>query len=363
MKTKLFTILFFLTVVAATAQHKTENVIIITLDGYRWQELFTGADPKLIRDKQYVEDTTELKSRFWASTPQQRRQILMPFFWTVIAKQGQLYGNRAFENKVNCSNYMWFSYPGYNEILTGSADDDRINSNDKIENPNITVLEFLNNKPDYKGKVAAFGSWDVFPYIINEKRSGIPVNAGFESETGSHLSERERFLNELQPQIPSPFGGVRLDGFTHHYALEYMKRNRPKVVYISYGETDDFAHGGKYDAYLKSAQQTDAFIGQIWNWTQTQPEYKGKTSILITTDHGRGTEPLDSWRSHGTKIAGADQIWFAVIGPDTEAKGEMKGNAQYYQNQVAKTAATLLGVDYSSQKKTGEAVKAMISAK
>jgi hypothetical protein len=362
---KFLTLLFALfTLQAAVAQKlKTENVFIITLDGLRWQELFTGADSLLITNKNYTADPLDLKNRFWAETSAERRKKLMPFFWTEIATKGQLYGNRYLNNKVDCSNYMWFSYPGYNEILCGFADDNRINSNNKFNNPNVTVLEFLNRLPAYKGKVAAFGSWDVFPFIINRDRSGIPVNAGFETASGPSLSEREKFLNELQSQIPSPWGGVRLDGFTHHYALEYIKKNNPKVVYIAYGETDDFAHDGRYDAYLKSAWQTDKFIEHLWKYVQATPVYKDKTTFIITTDHGRGTVPVDTWKSHGTKIEGSGQIWFAVIGPDTPALGEMNNNAQYYQNQVAKTVAAFLGVDYRNDKPVGELIQSMIKSK
>lgn len=329
-------------------QRKTENVFIITFDGLRWQELYTGADSVLINHEKYVGNVSELNARFWRNTPELRRETLMPFFWNTIAKQGQLYGNRKYDNNVNCSNGMWFSYPGYNEILCGFPDDERINSNDKKDNPNVTVLEFLNNKPEFRGKVAAFGSWDVFPYIINEKRSGIPVNAGYETAT-ENLSEREKLLNELQSQIPQEWSSVRFDAFTHHYALEHLKKHQPRVLFISYGETDDFAHGGRYDAYLKSAWQTDQFIKELWEWVQSHPQYKDKTTFIITTDHGRGTVPVDTWRSHGTEINGADQIWMAVIGPDTPATGEVKTAGQLYQNQVARTAAALLGVDYDAK--------------
>ena len=85
-------------------------------------------------------------------------------------------------------------------------------------------MEIINEQPQYKGKVAAFGSWDVFPFIINEERSGIPVNAGFEAAKGMNLTEKEKFLNKLQDQTPSPWSTVRLDVFTHNFALEYMKK-------------------------------------------------------------------------------------------------------------------------------------------
>lgn len=330
------------------AQDNDTKVILVTLDGYRWQELFTGADSLLIGNKEYVHEAEMLKDAFWRDTPQERRVALMPFFWTQVEKMGQLHGNRTLGSKVNLTNGMWFSYPGYNEILTGTADDKNIQSNAKMQNPNTTILERYNNTPEGKNKVAAFGSWDVFPFIINEERSGVPVNAGFEAATGS-LNERETFLNELQKQIPSPWSSVRLDAFTHHYALEHMKKEHPKLVYISYGETDDFAHDGDYQAYLKSAHNTDNLIKQLWDYTQQDDFYKDQTIFIISTDHGRGTQPLDTWRSHGSDIKGADQVWMVTFGKGVQPMGEVKKEEQLYSNQFAPTILQLLGMPISKE--------------
>ncbi|NVJ48284.1 MAG: sulfatase-like hydrolase/transferase [Cytophagia bacterium] len=346
MKTKLtffFALLF--SGFACFAQQKTENVFLITLDGFRWQELYTGADAELIQNKDYVGNPEELSELFWRDSPEERRETLLPFMWSVMAKEGQLLGNRNLGSKVNITNAMRFSYPGYNEILTGKADDSRIKSNDKILNPNKTILELANKQSGFEGKVAAFGSWDVFPYIINEERSGVPVNAGFEKSTDEPLTEREIFLNQLQDEIPSPWEGVRLDAFTHHFAMEYVKKHQPRLVYIAYGETDDFAHDGEYDHYLKSAHQTDQFIREIWEYIQSTPAYKDKTTLIITTDHGRGTEYEGAWKDHWTQVENSDQIWMAAIGPDTPGNGEAR-SGQFYQNQVAATLAKLLGLNY-----------------
>ena len=335
-------LLMVLTFGGLTAQQmKTEKIILITLDGLRWQELFTGADEWLITNRNYVEDTTALKDNFWADTPDERREMLMPFFWSTLASEGSLFGNRNLGSEVDLTNQMWFSYPGYNEILTGKADDENIHSNEKIPNPNTTVLEILNKTPKYEGKIAAFGSWDVFPYIINEERSGVPVNAGFEPAAEKNLTELEKSLNLLQPLVPSPWGSVRLDAFTHYYAFEYLKKYKPDVLYIAYGETDDFAHDKKYDAYLTSAHRTDEFIREIWNWAQNDPDYEGKTTLIISTDHGRGLQ--DEWTSHGIKIENANQTWFAAIGPDFKSLGEAKSQAKCFNNQYAATIAKLLG--------------------
>jgi len=263
----------------------------------------------------------------------------------VIANQGQLYGNRKYGNKVNVTNQMWFSYPGYNEILTGAADDKRITSNDKIDNPNTTILEVVNKDKRFAGKVAAFSSWDCFPYIINTKRSGLPVNSGMMKQENSP-SDTEKLLNELMFDVANPLGETRLDGFTFRYAEEYLKKNKPRLLYIALNDTDDFAHGGKYDLYLDAAHYIDGMIGRLWQWIQSNPQYKDKTTLIITTDHGRGQHDESAWRHHGIKVPEADQIWMAVIGPDASALGELKNDGQLYQNQVAKTIAELLGVKF-----------------
>jgi hypothetical protein len=353
-----FLVCLILTGVSSKAQD-TENVkvVLVTLDGFRWQELFSGADPLLVANKEYVNDTTELKNKFWRETSKERRETLMPFIWKEVTKMGQIHGNRNLGSKVDLTNKMWFSYPGYNEILSGKADDARIGSNDKIPNPNTTILEVANNDPRYNGKVAAFGSWDVFPYIVNEERSGVPVNAGFELATGNNLTEREKFLNDLQPRVPSPWGTVRLDAFTHHYALEHMKRTHPKLVYIAYGETDDFAHDGDYEAYLKSANTTDALIKDVWEFTQNDPFYKDNTLFIISTDHGRGTEPLKTWKGHGDEVKGAGSVWIILFGKDVVPYGEVSKEEQVYSNQIAPTIAKALGLKSGADSNKKKAIE------
>ncbi|MEX0884536.1 MAG: phosphoglyceromutase, partial [Cyclobacteriaceae bacterium] len=250
---------------------KTENIFLITVDGLRWQELFKGADSLFVDDTGMIESQGSLLDEFWHTDPLKRREMLMPFTWSILAGEGQIYGNRAYGNQVDLRNNMLFSFPGYNEILTGAADDDRITSNAKTNNPNITLLEHLQRIPDYQGKVLAFGSWDVFSYIVNEDRSGIPVNAGFDMAEGSDLSEGERIVNRIQQEIRGPWGGVRLDPFTHHYAMEAIKKYEPKVVFIAYGEPDDWAHDNRYDEYLHSIKQFDAYLKDLWEYIQSTP--------------------------------------------------------------------------------------------
>jgi len=350
---------------------QTETVILITIDGLRWQEVFSGVDPAFFDQTDFIahkKHHTDFKEDFWRERANDRRRVLMPFFWNTIAAKGQLFGNREQGSIGSITNKFHFSYPGYSEILTGIADD-RINSNDKISNPNRTILEWLNNMPENKGKVEAFGSWDVFPYIINEERSGVPVNAGFEAyeEKGDQIVA---LLNKLQQEIPSPWDTVGLDAFTFRFARKALQRKAMRFVYIAAGETDDFAHDGHYDQYIKAAQRTDKAIGELWKWLQGDERYKGKTTLLITTDHGRGKESLEAWKYHGrfpytkedgtqviSDFAGDDEIWMAAIGPDTPVLGEITGGEAVYLTQVAATAGHLLGYKYESDHPELEAGK------
>ena len=176
------------------------------------------------------------------------------------------------------------------------------------------------------------------------------MNAGYEPATGE-LSERERLLNALQAEIPGPWSSVRLDAFTHHYALEHLARHRPRLLYVAYGETDDFAHDGRYDQYLRSAHRTDGFIRELWEWAQSQDDYRSRTTLVVTTDHGRGTG--DGWVGHGKDVAGAEQIWIAVLGPDSPPLGERETGGRVTQSQVAATVAALLGLEYRNREPVG----------
>src|ERR1051325_1432583 len=165
--------------VAEAAGLKTKDVSLIVTDGFRWQEVFTGAE-EMLMDKTNggVRDVPSLRKKFWRQTPEQRREVLLPFFWTQIAQHGQIYGNQAKGSIARVTNDKRFSYPGYNELFTGRADA-RIDSNKKIPNPNVTVFEWLQGRPGFSKRVAALATWDVFPSIFNCERSGITIWASW----------------------------------------------------------------------------------------------------------------------------------------------------------------------------------------
>lgn len=311
--------------------NRENRLLIITLDGLRWQEVFNGADSALINNESYTSGIANARALYWASSIEERRKKLMPFFWNVMARQGKLYGNRHYGNKMNVANPYALSYPGYNELLTGSVDLSIFN-NGKTYNQNLSVLEMLNASATYKNKVAAFASWDAFPYILNKEKSGVHINSGFEKITGQHLSPTETLINTIQTEIEDQ-KNTRYDELTYLACKEYIQKKRPSVVFLSLGGTDEAAHQKKYDEYLQQANNADRMIGELWQYLQTLPEYANKTTLLITTDHGRG-DTKNNWFSHGLLVDGSSQTWMGLLGHSIEAGGEQKNSHQLYLKNV-----------------------------
>ncbi|HEY9227539.1 MAG TPA: alkaline phosphatase family protein [Gemmatimonadaceae bacterium] len=342
MLTRLALLLF---AASSLAAQRTRNVVLVVTDGLRWQDVFTGADSTILfGDPRFLGDTIAIRRDFWRPTADERRRAMMPFFWSTVARDGQIYGNATKGSSAQITNGLKFSYPGYNEMLTGAADP-QIRSNSFGLNPNVTVFEWLSKKPEFAGKVAAFGTWGVFADIFNRERAGFVVHAGWEPPIASPRTRSDSLLDRLYSTTFRTWDDNAYDSFMQASLLDYLRANRPRVLFVGYGETDEWAHSGRYDRVLRSARAVDAYIAELWNKLQSLPEYRGTTSMIITTDHGRGSLGT-TWRDHGESVAGAEDIWIAVIGPDTPALGERTKIERVTQAQIAGTVAALLGQTY-----------------
>ncbi len=156
-----------------------EHVLLVMTDGLRWQEVFRGADPALLTKANNNDQPVDaLAQLYLRPTPEERRAALMPFLWSHIVPEGEIYGNRDKGSEAYVTNGLNFSYPGYNETLTGHPDP-RITSNDNVPNPNLTVLEWLNREwqtsdPQAQNQTAAFGAWNTINGIVNHSAAVSP---------------------------------------------------------------------------------------------------------------------------------------------------------------------------------------------
>jgi hypothetical protein len=330
----------------AQAQLKTRNVVLIVSDGLRWQEIFTGADPDLLNENHggIWESPEQLRQKFWNDDAAERRKMLFPFLWNVVAMQGEIFGNRNKGSIARVTNGMAFSYPGYNEMLTGRPDP-RIDSNEFGPNPNTTVFEWINHFAEFHGRVAVYATWNVFKNIFNEARSQLVMQVGWDLPAKANLTPRKELLNELYRTTTRLDDEDVWDSFLQVPLLDYVKEAHPRLLFVGYGETDNWAHSGRYDLVLESAHQFDDFVRQLWQTMQAMPEYRDQTSFIITTDHGRGSG-LEEWKEHGVEQKGSENIWIAIMGPDTAALGERANASVVTQSEIAATVAEFLGKDF-----------------
>ncbi len=330
--------------IAAQSPVPPRYVILLTLDGVRPAEFFGGMDSSVaaFRDSSGIGDSARVWQTYWRPTAAERRRALMPFFWDSLAPQAMILGDPATAGRASVSNIEGFSAPGYLEILTGQAQP-AVVTNDPIRYPYRTVLQFVRHRLRLGPmQVPTFASWENFRSYVSSKDGDVYVNAGYEGIPEPFNTPELARLETLQSRALPAWEGSRMDAFTGALALEYLRRHRPRLMFVSFNDTDDFAHLRRYDRVLDALRASDGFLRDLWHALQARPVYRGRTTLLITTDHGRGLTGA-SWTNHGRETLGSREIWMAVVGPFTPARSGAGLNVT--QSQVAATVVACLGLD------------------
>jgi hypothetical protein len=321
----------FLALAAPAADHASSlRVILVTLDGARVEEIFGGMDEAVAsafaRSRGTSLDEWPLLRSLRGATAEERRMRLMPFLWgTLVRRHGSIAGNPARGSRVSVSNQFGYSLPGYAEMLTGRSHDAIITDNDAQESPADTILERARRELGLgREQVAVFASWGRLRGMAERHTGTLHVDAGPGEETG-------------------PFPELRSDAETSARALAHLASHKPRVLYLALGETDDWAHEGRYDRVLEAYRIADEALRRIWLRVESDPEYTGRTCLLVTTDHGRG-KGLEGWKHHGAGIEGTDETFMLFVSPQSQARGEWTGGASLQLAQTAPTLAMWLGL-------------------
>lgn len=345
----------------ADAPPRGPNVVVVTLDGVRVQEMFGGLDEEIVRSAAPEGDGEVARAfaPYRGATAAERRERLMPFFWgTLMREHGWIAGNAALGSRVRLGNRQRFSYPGYAELLTGVPRDGTVTSNALVQNPHPTVLEFVRERLRLpRAGVAVFGSWDRFAVIPEHVPGSLTVNAGFMPFEDADPGIAR--LDAVQAQART-WRSERFDAFTAAFALRYLERERPRLLYVGLGDTDEWAHAGRYLDTLEGLALADRFLRTLWEWLQAQPDYRGNTLLIVATDHGRGRTPRD-WQHHGPDVEGAQDVWLALAGSGQALRGELRDAPELWQGQVAASIAAAFGLDFREREpQAGEPVQATL---
>jgi hypothetical protein len=323
------------------------RIVLVTLDGVRVQEFFGGMDPVLAKAPEAesgIYDAEVTRKRWWRESAEARREALMPFIWKTLAPAGIVLGNPATRSKVTVRNDQWYSYPGYSEILTGQAQPD-VKSNDFVRYPHRTVLQYVQETLSLRpAEVAQIGSWDGLKFAASSTDGGFVMTGARDPVPPAFSTPEIDLYNGLRSEIQQLWEETTNDVLTYRIAVEYLKKNQPRVLWLGLGQSDDWAHARRYDLVLDYLHIADRMIGELWQTLQSLDAFRGRTTLIITTDHGRGRTPAD-WAEHDAGIQGSQDIWIAILGPRTPALGEARDFPDVTQSDVAATLLQYLGLD------------------
>ncbi len=345
-----FTVMLILCFIVSAPPHaaelRTRNVILVTLDGVRTQEIFSGMDAVVAaRSAEQVYSEIETgRERYWAESPEERRRLLMPFFWGTLAPSGMIFGDATAGSDMQVRNAFKFSSPGYAEMLTGEAQAE-VDDNAAQRFPATTVLEYVQSELELpKSAVAQIGSWDIFEFLAASKDDVLVTNGGYATFPAEFSTPEIDRLVELRRGVMQLWEESSNDTLTYYIAKEYLHEHEPRLLWLGMSQSDDWAHADRYDRLLDYLHLTDSLLQDLWTSLQSHPQYRGTTTLIITTDHGRGLGPVD-WAEHDEPIPGSEDIWLAIIGPDTPPLGTRVPAGTVYQADIAATIVTLFGLD------------------
>jgi hypothetical protein len=143
--------------------------------------------------------------------------------------------------------------------------------------------------------------------------------------------------------------GMGADIPTMNTVLSVLALHHPRFTVVNLPDVDLIAHGGDWDGYLAAITRADSLVGVLWDFLQSDPEYAGRSALVVTADHGRHdnrpTEPHDGFQSHGDACEGCQHIMLAAAGVGFRSGVQI--SATNDQADLGATLAQLMDIDAS----------------
>jgi hypothetical protein len=307
--TKKYTVTFLF--LASTAFAETENnVILITFDGVRWQDVYHEPSNPLVQLKRTVE------------------------------RKGFRLGDHRIGSRMFVANPFNISLPAYESIFAGAVQP--CDGNDCPRTSVETLQERLVRELHLpKSQVATIASWDKIAFAAEHLEGSTFVNTGLTPlDDGENDPELQK-LNEEQSK--EDLDECRMDRFTWAQGMRYLKVHRPRFLYISLDDTDAWAHGNHRDEYLQSLKNYDQWLQNLFAQLKAMGEYGRHTTVLITTDHGRGLGAR--WTDHGPDLPSSHSIWLMALSPKTRTGDAVRTSTDIYTHlDIRPTIEKILGL-------------------
>ena len=106
------------------------------------------------------------------------------------------------------------------------------------------------------------------------------------------------------------------DELSLYIARQLMRQLAPSLLWITLHDID-IAHAGAYSLYIEGIRRTDRLCAELWKTIQSEPEYAGKTTLLILPDFGRDSDDDaggNGFQHHRTGDALSRTTWLMALG-------------------------------------------------
>lgn len=323
-----------------------DTIVLVVLDGVRWQEIYRGVDPELAA-------TAELGGRARSSAEQ-----LVPAIHA-LARRGVALGAPGHGEPFLVSGPNFVSLPGYTELFTGRPAP--CQENDCKTPPTWTLadgLAALSGRP-----IGVFSSWEPIGAVAAADPSHATVSTGRRAGYNLELVASDPLLGPVLERAaqssPSPgHGSYRPDALTAELALGWFERHRPSYFFLSLGDTDEYAHDGDYARYLTALEEADRQIAKLVAIADAWATEGHRTSFVVTTDHGRSA----GFRDHGRDHPESARAWLVAAGGPIPARGFVSSRTSRRLRDVAPTLRVLLGLEADRASDAGSAIDELLPA-
>jgi hypothetical protein len=307
----------------------SHTVVLVAIDGVRWQDVFNGVDRKLA-DKKRI----PLQDRLDAAH-------LVPNLHRLMTTDGAAIGAPPSAKVMRASGPNYVSLPGYIEMLTGRRDTwCTSNRCGQVRHPTI-----VDDVTDRGGLAAVVASWPGILRAASSVRGRVAMSIGrtggenlsaFESDFAMSALLRE---GESTPP-PHAARDFRNDASTGSLAGLYLESHRPTFLFVGLGETDAYAHLGNYHAYLQALHRADAIVGRLAEEVAALNASGHPSTLMVTTDHGRSY----AFATHGGGSPESARVWLVATGAGIQARGPTSSAAPRHLSDVSQTLRCILGL-------------------
>ena len=317
-------------------------MVLVVLDGVRWQEVVYGADRAL-------ESKRGLNPLAWANP-----RDLMPNLHRFVDTRAVLMGAPGHGPPMRASGPHYISEPGYLEIFDGRPAP-TCHSNECARPP--ATRSFADDLRDGGAPedVGVIASWP------NIARASAADPTRFVVSAGRSVIEHEEILRAdpvtagLVDQGSRAYawpgeGGYRPDAITARIALRYLATVRPRFLFVGLGDADEWGHRDDYQDYLEAVHSEDAFLGDLLAMLDTMGARGRHTTVLVTADHGRAW----SFRDHGIGYPESARVWLVAGGGDVTVRGVVTSQRRHTLSDIAPTVRALLGLREADGDAMGE---------